>query len=85
MLALRRKTLSPSATASLTMRLVDLALVSSKETYCEIISLLATLSKESIYSENNLLNTSVRLFSAGYCSCVMTLFLSTTYRFWPLN
>lgn len=61
MLALRRKTLSPSATASLTMRLVDLALVSSKDTFSEIINLLATLSKESIYSENNLLNTSVRL------------------------
>ncbi|CAO0794100.1 unnamed protein product [Mucor circinelloides] len=59
MLSLRRKTLSPSATASLTMRLVDLALVSPKETYCEIINLLATFSKESIYSENNLLNTSI--------------------------
>ncbi|CEP08014.1 hypothetical protein [Parasitella parasitica] len=59
MLSLRRKTLSPSATASLTMRLVDLALVSSKDTFSEIIQLLATFSKESIYCENNLLNTSV--------------------------
>lgn len=63
MLSLRRKTLSPSATASLTMRLVDLALVSSKETYCEIINLLATFSRESIHSDNNLLNTSVITFA----------------------
>ncbi|KAI8636242.1 hypothetical protein BD408DRAFT_487034 [Parasitella parasitica] len=59
MLSLRRKALSPSATASLTMRLVDLALVSSKDTFSEIIHLLSTLSKESIHSENSMLNTSI--------------------------
>lgn len=62
MLSLRRKMLTPAATASLTMRLVDLALVSPKETYIEIIGLLATYSRESIYSENNMLNTSVTYF-----------------------
>jgi phosphatidylinositol 4-kinase len=61
MLSLRRKMLSPAATASLTMRLVDLALVSPKETYIEIIGLLGTYSRESIYSENNMLNTSASI------------------------
>ncbi|RCI05105.1 phosphatidylinositol-4- kinase, partial [Rhizopus stolonifer] len=59
MLSLRRKTLSPAATASLIMRLVDLALVSPKETFCEIIDLFAALSKESLHSENNTLNTAI--------------------------
>lgn len=59
MLALRRKMLSPAATASLTLKLVDLALVSPEKTYCDIIALLATFSREALHSENNLLNTSV--------------------------
>ncbi|KAI9262886.1 hypothetical protein EDC94DRAFT_88967 [Helicostylum pulchrum] len=59
MLALRRKMLSPAATASLTMKLVDLALVSPQETYCDIIALLSTFSREALNSENNLLNTAI--------------------------
>ncbi|KAI7893269.1 uncharacterized protein EV154DRAFT_600987 [Mucor mucedo] len=59
MLALRRKMLSPAATASLTLKLVDLALVSPQETYCDIIALLSTFSREALHSENNLLNTSI--------------------------
>lgn len=59
MLALRRKMLSPAATASLTLKLVDLALVSPQETYCDIIALLSTFSREALHSENNLLNSSV--------------------------
>lgn len=61
MLALRRKTLSPAATASLTMKLVDLALVSPKDTYSDIVSLLATYNREALHSDNNLLHTSVSL------------------------
>ncbi|RCH96416.1 phosphatidylinositol-4- kinase [Rhizopus azygosporus] len=59
MLALRRKMLSPYAAASLTMKLVDLALVSSEKVFAEIISLLATINEEAIYVENNLLHTSI--------------------------
>lgn len=66
MLALRRKMLSPAATASLTMKLVDLALVSPLETYCEIIALLSTFSREALYSENNLLNTAVSLIRLNF-------------------
>lgn len=65
MLALRRKMLSPAATASLTLKLVDLALVSPQETYCDIIALLATFSREALQSENNLLNTSVSISEHG--------------------
>lgn len=61
MLALRRKMLSPPATASLTLKLVDLALVSPQDTYVQIIELLATFSKEAVHSENNLINTSVSI------------------------
>jgi phosphatidylinositol 4-kinase len=59
MLALRRKTLSAAATASLTMKLVDLALVSPKDTYSDIVALLATYNREALHSDNSLLNTSV--------------------------
>jgi phosphatidylinositol 4-kinase len=59
MLALRRKMLSPGATASLTMKLVDLALVSPPEVFSDIVGLLSTLSREGLQSENKLLDTSV--------------------------
>ncbi|KAI9473410.1 MAG: hypothetical protein EXX96DRAFT_304862 [Benjaminiella poitrasii] len=59
MIALRRKTIAPTATASLIMRLVDLALVSPEETFIDIIGLLSVYSRESLYDENNLLNTSI--------------------------
>lgn len=54
MLALRRKLLTPAATASLTMKLVDLALVSSQKVFDEIVGLLATMSHEALYTEDNL-------------------------------
>lgn len=65
MLALRRKMLSPYAAASLTMKLVDLALVSPEKVFAEIISLLATINEEAIYAENNPLHTSVSYLSQG--------------------
>ncbi|KAI9253575.1 hypothetical protein BY458DRAFT_535835 [Sporodiniella umbellata] len=54
MLALRRKLLSPDAIASLTMKLVDLALVSSQSVFGEIITLLSTMWHEALYLEGNL-------------------------------
>ncbi|OBZ83610.1 Phosphatidylinositol 4-kinase stt4 [Choanephora cucurbitarum] len=59
MLALRRKSLPASIIASLTMHLVDLALVSSNETFIDITNLLATLSKESLHNASQLLSMSV--------------------------
>lgn len=81
MLALRRKMLSSTATASLTLKLVDLALVSPQDTYTQIIELLATYSREALYSENNLVNTSVSMQ-------IHAFELYTNYslhRFWQPN
>lgn len=63
MLAMRRKTLSVSATASLTSRLVDLALVSPTGLFNDIISLFSTLSRESLTVENKQLTTAVSIIA----------------------
>ncbi|KAI8996972.1 hypothetical protein BDB01DRAFT_769342 [Pilobolus umbonatus] len=59
MLSHRRKQLTPQATVSLTMKLVDLALVGPKEVFIDIINLFATYNSEALFSDNNLLNTSI--------------------------
>ncbi|KAI7897758.1 uncharacterized protein BX663DRAFT_527118 [Cokeromyces recurvatus] len=59
MIVLRHKTFSAAATASLIMQLVDLALMSPKQTFIDIINYLATYSHESLYNEDNLINTSI--------------------------
>ncbi|KAG0740375.1 hypothetical protein G6F23_008320 [Rhizopus arrhizus] len=59
MLSLRRKMLTPSATASLTMKLVDLALVSPKKVFDEIVGLLATISHETLYAESNIIHNAI--------------------------
>lgn len=60
MLAMRRKSLSISATASLTSRLVDLALVSPIGVFKDILNLFSTLSREALTIDNKQLTTAVR-------------------------
>ena len=60
MLTMRRKSLSISATASLTSRLVDLALVSPIGVFKDILNLFSTLSREALTIDNKQLTTAVR-------------------------
>ncbi|CDS12547.1 hypothetical protein LRAMOSA04741 [Lichtheimia ramosa] len=59
MLAMRRKSLSISATASLTSRLVDLALVSPIGVFKDILNLFSTLSREALTIDNKQLTTAI--------------------------
>lgn len=59
MLILRRKSLSITSMASLTSRLVDLALVATPNVFDDILSLLSTLSRESLSIDNKQLSSSV--------------------------
>lgn len=59
MLAMRRKSLSPSATASLTSKLVDLALVSPTTVFNDILSLFSVFSRESLITDNKQLSNAI--------------------------
>lgn len=62
MLILRRKSLSITSMASLTSRLVDLALVATPNVFNDILSLFSTLSREALTIDNKQLSSSVSLF-----------------------
>ena len=59
MLVMRRKSLSIAATASLTSKLVDLALVSPLSVFGDILNFFSTLSREALTIDNKQLTTAV--------------------------
>ncbi|CAO3637256.1 unnamed protein product [Cunninghamella echinulata] len=60
MLILRRKSLSITSMASLTSRLVDLALVATPNVFNDILSLFSTLSREALTIDNKQLSSSIQ-------------------------